>query len=129
MPACRCADTIWRTTVFELGRKMASDQSGLAEETPCRDFVCRECASPLVQPLEWEKAEGMWSILVRCPECQHFFRLHLTEEKCVLFQNTLEEAIRDMAEAADMLDRDVFRETCRTFTRALEADLIVPTDF
>lgn len=107
---------------------MSFDQSIAAPTRPC-EFVCVECSSPLVQPLEWERHQGVWTVHVRCPECGKYGQLHMSEDQAVIFQNLQEDAVHSMVQTAEMLDLEAFREACTTFVRALRADLIDPVDF
>jgi hypothetical protein len=109
---------------------MPSDQASIAARTPAGDFVCRECSSPLIQPLDWERTgEDEWRLLFRCPECFDFGSLYLNESQARQFQNLLDEAVESLEEYADYLDRQSFKESLDSFTRALRADLICPMDF
>jgi hypothetical protein len=107
-----------------------SDRTGNSFSTQGGEFLCEECASPLIQPLEWvHDGRGEWSINVRCPDCFHHGRLVLDEELAHLFENALDEAARGILETAEFLDREVFRHGCETFIKALRGDRISSTDF
>ena len=108
---------------------MPSDQARISA-TSGKGPACGACSSPLVQPLEWDRAEGgEWLVLVRCPECFRLGRLRLTAEQAQVFRTTLDDAAYGLEAAADMLDLQVFRETCAGFARALRAGLVWPMDF
>lgn len=107
-----------------------SGRTGKSFSTQGGKFLCEECASPLIQPLEWiHHGRGEWSILVRCPECFHQGRLVLDEELAHLFENAKEEAARSILEAADFLDRETFRRGCENFIKALRRNHVDPADF
>lgn len=109
---------------------MPSDQTSIAEGTSYGEFVCARCASTLIQPMKWTRiGSGEWDIVVRCPECFCVTVVRCTDDQVHLFQNMLEAASRELAESADMLDRQVFKETCDRFARALRTDQICPMDF
>jgi hypothetical protein len=109
---------------------MASDQQSIAARTPAGDFVCTGCASPLIQPLDWERTgEDEWRLLFRCPECFEPGAIRFTDIQAGQFQNLLDEATRTLEDFADLLDRQGFQESCDSFARALRADLICPMDF
>lgn len=92
--------------------------------------ACAACSSPLVQPLEWDQTDrGQWLVLVRCPECFQWGCLTLTAEQAQLFRTSLDAAAYSLEATADMLDLQVFRETCAGFARALRAGLVWPMDF
>jgi hypothetical protein len=92
--------------------------------------VCFNCSGELVYPLDWvEEGPRHWRIVLRCPECE------------ALREGVFEQAIVERLD--DELDRgsaallsDLKRITHANmadeidfFVRALEADLIVPSDF
>jgi hypothetical protein len=92
--------------------------------------VCPNCSSPLVQPVEWEPADGdTWSVLLRCPECEVFqagayeqheldaYDLELDRGESLLRVAYLQVSTENMAAEID------------TFARALEAGAILPEDF
>jgi hypothetical protein len=109
---------------------MAFDQASIASRTPEGGFACQECSSPLIQPVEWTcTGADELTVLVRCPECFQVHALRVTENQAHLFQNMLDEATHSFQETAAMLDRQVFKESCQSFVRALRADNICPMDF
>jgi len=109
---------------------MPSDQARISARTPHRDFACAECSSPLIQPLEWERLSvETWRVLVRCPECYRLGVLHITQEQAAHFRNLLDDAVHSMEESAELLDHQVFEESCRHFARALREGHICPMDF
>lgn len=110
--------------------KMYLDQIRATERTPSEEFTCSTCDSPLIQPLEWIRLdEDQWTISVYCPECFQVSHIYCNTDQAHLFHNMLDEATRELAEAADMLDRQIFRESCDSFKQALQKDLITPLDF
>ena len=109
---------------------MPSDQASIASRTPQGGFACQKCSSPLIQPIEWIcTGADEWTVHVRCPECFQMRALRLTQDQAHLFKNILDEATHGFEETADMLDRQVFKESCQSFVRALRADNICPMDF
>ncbi len=93
-------------------------------------FVCCRCSSDLIQPLEWEPVgDDEWRVLIRCPECFLVAGASLDTRQKHLFQNMLDEATHSLEQAAEALDGEVFRDTCRGFAQALHAGLIYPMDF
>ena len=98
--------------------------------TPDRLHVCFNCAGELVYPLDWSE-EGLrhWRIVLRCPECE-------SRREGVFEQAAVELLDDELDRAAGALLGDLRRMTHANmseevdfFVRALEADLIVPTDF
>src|SRR2546421_11588587 len=92
--------------------------------------VCFNCASELVYPLDWSE-EGVrhWRIVLRCPECE--------SRREGVFEQTVVEMLDDeLDRASSALLGDLRRmthanmsEEAEFFIRALDADLIVPSDF
>lgn len=92
--------------------------------------VCVSCAGGLVHPLDWlEESPGRWRVLLRCPDCG--------EEREGVFGQALIERLDDELDraTAQMLSdlRQVthanMAEEIKRFSRALELDLIGPSDF
>jgi len=109
-----------------------------AEATPIPDSVrepdrlnvCFHCASELAYPLDWvEEGPRHWRIVLRCPECEAR-REGVFEQACV------EELDEELDRAAGALLSDLkaltqanMEDEVEFFIRALDADLIVPSDF
>ena len=92
--------------------------------------VCFHCAGELVYPLDWSE-EGLrhWRIVLRCPECE-------SRREGVFEQSSVEMLDDELDRASSALLGDLRRmthanmtEEAEFFVRALEADLIVPSDF
>ncbi|HWX44704.1 MAG TPA: hypothetical protein VNY52_05210 [Solirubrobacteraceae bacterium] len=92
--------------------------------------VCFYCAGEFVHPVDWAEAgPAQWRILLRCPECE------ATREG--VFDQTAVECLDDeLDRATGALLSDLQRvthanmaEEIDLFVRALDADLILPTDF
>jgi hypothetical protein len=95
-----------------------------------QEFVCRHCGSTLIQPIEWTPlGSERWCLLVRCPECFRFEDLVLTEDQSDEFLAAMDVAEDNLKEAAELLNREIFRDECDSFVRALRADLLGPLDF
>jgi hypothetical protein len=92
--------------------------------------VCPRCAGGLVSPLEWgEESPGRWRILMRCPDCD------LVRDG-VFGQALVERLDEELDLATGALLSDLKRlthanmvEEIELFCRALELDLIGPSDF
>jgi hypothetical protein len=98
---------------------------------PCEALhVCPRCAGGLVSPLEWgEESPGRWHILMRCPDCD------LVRDG-VFGQALVERLDEELDRATGALLSDLKRlthanmvEEIELFSRALELDLIGPSDF
>jgi hypothetical protein len=92
--------------------------------------VCFHCAGELVYPLDWvEEGPRHWRIVLRCPECE-------ARREGVFEQASVEELDEELDRAAGALLSDLkaltqanMEDEVEFFIRALDADLIVPTDF
>jgi hypothetical protein len=92
--------------------------------------VCIGCASELVYPVNWDEAgPEAWSVLLHCPNCEMY-------REGVFAQNTVEAFDEELDRGGDALARDYKRliranmeEELERFTRALEAEAILPEDF
>jgi len=92
--------------------------------------VCFHCAGELVFPLDWsEEGPRHWRIVLRCPECE-------SRREGVFEQAAVERLEDELDRAAAALLGDLRRVThanmsdeIEFFIRALDADLIDPSDF
>ncbi len=92
--------------------------------------VCPRCAGGLVSPLEWaEESPGRWHILMRCPDCDLM-------RDGVFGQALVERLDEELDRATGALLSDLKRlthanmvEEIEIFSRALQLDLIGPSDF
>ncbi len=92
--------------------------------------VCFNCAGELVYPLDWlEEGTRHWRIVLRCPECE-------ARREGVFEQSMVERLDDELDRGAGALLSDLKRLThanmtdeVEFFVRALEADLITPSDF
>jgi hypothetical protein len=92
--------------------------------------VCFHCAGELVYPLDWsEEGPRHWRIVLRCPECE-------SRREGVFDQAAVERLDDELDRGSSALLGDLRRmthanmsEEIEFFARALEADLILPSDF
>jgi hypothetical protein len=92
--------------------------------------VCPRCAGGLVHPLDWaEESPGRWRILLRCPDCGEL-------REGVFGQALVERLDEELDRATGALLSDLRQIThanmvqeIERFSRALELDLIGPSDF
>ena len=92
--------------------------------------VCFHCAGELVYPLDWaEEGPRRWRIVLRCPDCE-------SRREGVFEQTSVERLDDELDRATGELLSDLRRMThanmsdeIETFIRALDADLIDPSDF
>jgi hypothetical protein len=92
--------------------------------------VCFHCSGELTYPLDWcEEGPKHWRIVLRCPECE-------SRREGVFEQSVVERLDDELDRGASALLGDLRRithanmsEEIEFFVRALDADLIVPSDF
>jgi hypothetical protein len=108
----------------------AGTQASGSTCSPDQLHVCFHCASELVLPLDWsEEGHRRWRIVLRCPECE-------SRREGVFEQAAVERLEDELDRAAAALLGDLRRMThanmadeIEFFIRALDADLIGPSDF
>jgi hypothetical protein len=97
---------------------------------PAQLHVCFHCAGELVYPLDWsEEGPRHWRIVLRCPECE-------SRREGVFDQSAVERLDDELDRGSSALLGDLRRmthanmsEEIEFFARALDADLILPSDF
>jgi hypothetical protein len=111
----------------------SATKAALGPSLPTRSpwlHVCTSCGGELVHPLDWsEEHPGFWRILLRCPECEEV-------REGVFGQAAVERLDEELDRATAALLSDLRRMThanmtqeIEFFVRALQADVIVPSDF
>jgi hypothetical protein len=105
---------------------------GLAPDAASPDqlHICFHCAGELVYPLDWsEEGPRHWRIVLRCPECE-------SRREGVFDQATVERLDDELDRGSGALLGDLRRmthanmsEEIEFFIRALDAELIMPSDF
>ena len=104
----------------------ASESNG----SPGQLQICFHCAGELVYPLDWsEEGPRHWRIVLRCPECE-------SRREGVFDQGAVERLDDELDRGSSALLGDLRRmthanmsEEIEFFARALDADLILPSDF
>ena len=92
--------------------------------------VCFHCEGELAYPLDWvEEGPRHWRIVLRCPECE-------ARREGVFEQTVVENLDEQLDQATSALLNDLkqltqanMEDEVEFFIRALDADLIVPSDF
>jgi hypothetical protein len=92
--------------------------------------VCPRCAGGLMHPLDWgEESPGLWRILMRCPDCDLLrdgvFGQALVED----LDEELDKATSSLLSDLKQLTQANMTEEVELFSRALQLDLIGPSDF
>ncbi len=98
--------------------------------SPADLHICFHCGGELTYPLDWsEEGPRQWRIVLRCPDCE-------SRREGVFEQSAVERLDDELDRAAGALLGDLRRlthanmsEEVEFFIRALDADLIVPSDF
>ena len=106
-------------------------EAGPRTNTKSTLHVCPECASELVQPTAWERAEraGWWQVERRCPECDWLGESSHPESEIDDYDERLDQGAQELLAQLDALERTNMEEAAEGFIRALHADLILPEDF
>jgi hypothetical protein len=105
-------------------------RAGDAVCPPEQLHLCFHCSGELVYPLDWsEEGPRHWRIVLRCPECE-------SRREGVFDQASVERLDDELDRGSSALLGDLRRmthanmsEEIEFFVRALDADLITPTDF
>ena len=92
--------------------------------------ICFHCAGELAYPLDWsEEGPRHWRIVLRCPECE-------SRREGVFDQTAVERLDDELDRGSSALLGDLRRmthanmsEEIEFFIRALDAELIMPSDF
>ena len=86
-----------RRIVLPSGRAIDLVRSAPKPAAPNGLHVCPECASHLVQPLEWgEGAGGSWELTLQCPNCHWLAEGIYAREQIDQFEQQLDDGLADM---------------------------------
>jgi hypothetical protein len=92
--------------------------------------VCPRCAGGLVNPLDWvEESPGRWRILMRCPDCDLLREGVFGEALVERLDEELDRATGALLSDLKQLTHANMTKEIEAFSRALELDLIGPSDF
>jgi hypothetical protein len=92
--------------------------------------VCPLCAGGLVHPLDWlEESPGRWRLLLRCPDCGELREDVFGAELIERLDDELDRATAQMLSDLREVTHANMTEEIERFSRALELDLIEPSDF
>jgi nucleotide-binding universal stress UspA family protein len=93
-------------------------------------YVCFYCSGELVHPVDWTEAgASQWRILLRCPECEATREGVFEQEAVELLDDELDRATGALLSDLQRVTHANMAEEIELFVRALDADLIVPSDF
>lgn len=130
LPSGKQIEVVYRD---QLQPAAEEEQLIAAADSPCAPdplHVCFHCAGELAYPLDWvEEGPRHWRIALRCPECE-------ARREGVFEQAAVEELDEQLDHATGALLSDLkqltqanMEDEVEFFIRALDADLIVPSDF
>jgi hypothetical protein len=91
---------------------------------------CESCESHLVYPIDWSEAtDQRWEVELRCPNCE--WRTNGTYDQHVVdsFDMELDRGTVALMEDLHALVRANMEEEIERFSRALNADHVLPEDF
>jgi hypothetical protein len=92
--------------------------------------VCPSCAGALVHPLDWiEESPGRWRILMRCPDCDALREGVFGQALVERLDEELDKATAALLSDLKQLTQANMIEEIETFSRAVQLDLIGPSDF
>jgi hypothetical protein len=105
-------------------------QTPQAPERPEPLHICFNCRSELVFPLDWvEAGERHWRILLRCPECEAHREGVFEQDIVERLDDELERAANRLLDELRQVTYANMSDEIDFFVRALDADLVVPSDF
>jgi hypothetical protein len=92
--------------------------------------VCPDCASDLVQPIDWSEApEECWNLALNCPNCDWYTEGLYTQDQVRELEDRLDEGLADMLRDLQRLTQANMADQIDRFINALNADQILPEDF
>jgi hypothetical protein len=98
--------------------------------SPQELHVCFNCAGELVYPLDWtEEGARHWRIVLRCPECEARREGVFEQSVVELLDDELDRGSGALLSDLKRLTHANMTDEVEFFVRALDADLITPSDF
>jgi hypothetical protein len=92
--------------------------------------VCPRCAGGLVHPLDWvEESPSRWRILMRCPDCDLLREGVFGQALVERLDEELDRATGALLDDLKQITQANMTEEIERFSRALQLDLIGPSDF
>ena len=92
--------------------------------------VCPECASDLVQPLDWNEApQGFWELILHCPNCDWLDEGVFDQDQVDALEEKLDDGLTEMLSDLRRLTQSNMAEEIERFAAALQRDLVLPEDF
>jgi hypothetical protein len=121
-----------RRIVLPSGRSIEvvrfDDETHVAPSTGLH--ICPECASQLVQPVEWgEATEEHWELTLHCPNCEWLSHGVFDQDEVMQLEEQLDEGISAILRDLKRLATANMADEVERFASALAADVILPEDF
>jgi hypothetical protein len=92
--------------------------------------VCFHCAGELVYPLDWaEEGPRHWRIVLRCPDCESRREGMFDQATVELLDDHLDRAAGALLSDLKRMTHANMTDEIEFFVRALDAELIGPSDF
>jgi hypothetical protein len=92
--------------------------------------VCTRCGGTLVSPLDWmEESPGRWRVSMRCPDCDLMREGVFGQALVERLDEELDRATGALLEDLKQLTHANMVDEIECFSRALQLDLIGPSDF
>ena len=92
--------------------------------------VCPDCASELVQPIDWSEApDDCWNLALNCPNCDWYTEGLYTADQVRELEDQLDKGLADMLRDLQRLAQANMADQIDRFVNALHADQILPEDF
>ncbi|HEY3865765.1 MAG TPA: hypothetical protein VGL54_06745 [Solirubrobacteraceae bacterium] len=92
--------------------------------------ICFHCAGELAYPLDWvEEGPRHWRVVLRCPECEALREGVFEQAVVEQLDEQLDSATGALLNDLKQLTQANMEDEVQFFIRALDADLIVPSDF
>jgi hypothetical protein len=111
-------------------QRNATGETGGSPCVPDSLHVCFHCAGELAYPLDWaEEGPRHWRIVLRCPECEARREGVFEQEAVEQLDEQLDHATGALLSDLKQLTQANMEDEVEFFIRALDADLIVPSDF
>ncbi|HEY1690300.1 MAG TPA: hypothetical protein VGF95_15700 [Solirubrobacteraceae bacterium] len=111
-----------------LAEELGLDASGLLDAPPLH--VCFHCDGELVHPVDWvDEGAGSWRILLRCPECEATREGVFDRIEVDSFEEELDHGMGSLLSDLRRMTHTNMSEEIDFFVRALQADVILPSDF
>lgn len=107
---------------------LQSDPASSESSTPLH--ICPYCEGELVYPLDWvEEGPGHWRILLRCPDCEQVDTGVYPQAAVERLDDELDRGTAELLGDLRCITHANMSEEVDFFVRALQADVIVPSDF